>query len=98
MQLPPKKKCGVLLDLSAFSITHVMQAGIDGAVEEREVVKDKPAADGALASVLPKLLVKPCMFRYTHLFSSRCLSCCLMLVYAGLVWPACLYFYRSATY
>ncbi len=52
------------MHLSALNTMRVMQAGTDGAVEEGGVVKDKPAVDGALTSMLPKLLVKPCMFRY----------------------------------
>ncbi len=84
------------MHLSALKTMHVMQAGTDGAEQEEGVVKDTPAAAGALTG--QHALVKSCMVRYTHLFSSRCLSCCLMLVNAGIMGlaSACLYFYRSA--
>ena len=36
------------MHLSALKTMRVMQAGTDGAVEEGGVVKEKPAADGAL--------------------------------------------------
>ncbi len=66
----------------------VMQAGIDGAVEEGEV-QDKPAAEGALTGQHAAHATSQA--QHGQVYTPLLLPCCFMLLVADIMGPAHLY-------
>ncbi len=72
-----------------LSALRVMQAGTDGAVEEGGVLKDTPAADGALTGLHAANATGQA--QHGQVYTPLSLPCCLMLLVAGIMGPVHLY-------